>query len=233
MNFTRQLENEILDDLDPTTSCAQHARRDLQRINYLMGSVRHLTSALEQIDDVPQRILELGAGDGTLMLRLAKRFSRHWRNIHLTLLDRQNLMSEHTHQAFINLGWTVETLPINVIEWSLRNVSHQWDIAIANLFIHHLDDPSITLLFAALTQRVDHFIACEPRRNYGSLLASRLVGVIGANTVTRKDAVLSVQSGFSGHELSSLWPQPSTQWNLKEHSSGLFSHRFIASRKVG
>lgn len=231
MYLARQIEKETLDDLDRFDPNAQRSRRDLQRINYIIGSARHIASALGSIDHPARRIIELGAGDGTLMLRLAKHLSKRWLQVHLTLLDRQNLISQSTHQAFVDLGWTLEILPIDIVEWTVHHAHQKWDVAIANLFIHHLDAPSIAALFATLEKRVDNLIVCEPRRDYRSLLASRLVRLVGANAVTRQDAVLSVKAGFRDQELSCLWPKSSTHWHLSEHPSGLFSHRFIASRR--
>jgi hypothetical protein len=73
------------------------------------------------------------------------------------------------------------------------------------------------------------FIACEPRRSAPALAASRLVGLIGCNGVTRHDAVASVRAGFTGSELSALWPA-GPGWKLHEGAAGLFSHRFMARR---
>jgi hypothetical protein len=62
------------------------------------------------------------------------------------------------------------------------------------------------------------------------LLASRLVGLVGANAVTRADAVLSVRAGFRGKELSALWPASGAEWLLEESAAGPFCHRFVAIR---
>jgi hypothetical protein len=40
--------------------------------------------------------------------------------------------------------------------------------------------------------------------------------------------VLSVRAGFSGRELSALWPKG--DWLLEERHAGLFSHLFTARR---
>ncbi|HEU4708590.1 MAG TPA: hypothetical protein VFS17_04690, partial [Methylophilaceae bacterium] len=74
------------------------------------------------------------------------------------------------------------------------------------------------------------FVACEPRRSWFALGGSRLVGLLGANDVTREDAVLSVKAGFRERELSSLWPHAGHSWELHECAAGLFSHCFIATR---
>ena len=55
--------------------------------------------------------------------------------------------------------------------------------------------------------------------------AAKLVGLIGCNSVTRHDAVVSVRAGFTNRELSDLWPTQGA-WLLQEQRAGLFSHLF-------
>jgi hypothetical protein len=38
-----------------------------------------------------------------------------------------------------------------------------------------------------------------------------------------------VEAGFCGHEISALWPSPSS-WNFQERYVGLFTHFFSAER---
>lgn len=232
ISFPRRLSVETLDHLPENDPRAIGSRRDLQRINRIMGAVPIFLDALERHAGPPRRIIELGAGDGTLMLRLAQRLAPLWQDVHLTLLDRQNLISPATHYAFNQLGWTVESLNVDVNDWIRQPSGERWDIGFANLFIHHFDTHGIAMLFDVLAQRTDAFIACEPRRAALPLLASRLVGLIGANTVTREDAVLSVEAGFDGAELSALWPRQDTAWRLDERRARLFSHLFIAVRET-
>jgi hypothetical protein len=46
--------------------------------------------------------------------------------------------------------------------------------------------------------------------------------------VTRHDAVASVRAGFTGHELSRLWPDGN--WRLREELALPFTHVFSAGR---
>lgn len=232
-SFPRVLQEEMLDELPEDDPRAMRSRRDLQRINRIMGAVGIIAQALKRSQHAPKCIIELGTGDGSLMLGLAKRFAVDWPGVHVTLLDRLNLVSSATSGEFNRLGWTVEILQADVLEWAESPMTRQWDIGLANLFIHHFDSMQIQTLFAALGQRTDLFVACEPRRSRLPLFASKLVGLIGANAVTRKDAVLSVQAGFHGQELSTLWPSDTAEWSLEEGAARLFSHRFIARRKAG
>jgi hypothetical protein len=103
------------------------------------------------------------------------------------------------------------------------------DVVFANLFLHHFADDRIRELLAAVAERCGIFVSCEPRRSAWPLLASRCVGLLGCNAVTRHDAVASVRAGFAGNELSRLWPL-SKKWSLREDAAGSFSHRFVATR---
>jgi len=176
----------------------------------------------------PLSLVELGAGDGTLLLRLARRVSQSGLAARVTLLDRQNIVSPETQRAFAALNWSVETVANDVFAW-LERPFPTVDMMFANLFLHHFTDESLTALFRLAAARTNLFIACEPRRSPFALMASRLLHLVRCNVITRHDAVVSVRAGFVGRELSALWPGDN-QWQLSEQSAGWFSHCFIAKR---
>ncbi|MFC4932745.1 methyltransferase domain-containing protein [Massilia sp. GCM10023247] len=229
--FPRLLAAEILDELSEDDPRAVRSRQDLGRINYVMGTAGILVRALTAGAVVPGRMIEFGAGDGSLMLRLAQRLAPRWPGIHVVLLDRQHCIAPHTREAIARTGWTVQVRQEDVADWISGADGERFDIALANLFIHHFDEERIVHLFNALSARTDVFVACEPRRAPLPLLASRLVGLLGANEVTRSDAVASVRAGFQGEELSSLWPA-NPGWRMTEQRAGLFSHVFTACRRT-
>lgn len=230
MALQRTVNAETLDHLAENDPLAIASRRDLQRVNRVMGSRGILLKALQRLPALqpPKRILELGAGDGSLMLGIAKKLAKQWPNVQLTLLDRQNLVSDQTIGAFQQLGWPVEVLQVDVLEWVSQPVDKQWDVVLTNLFIHHFQGSELSSLLAGIAARTPLFIACEPRRAWLPLIGSHLIGFIGANAVTREDAVLSVHAGFRDQELSGLWPQQ--HWQVSEYSAGLFSHCLLAQR---
>ena len=63
----RVLETEWLDSLPASDPRAEQARRDLRRVNTLMGNARHIAAALRPHWREGMRIADLGAGDGSLM----------------------------------------------------------------------------------------------------------------------------------------------------------------------
>lgn len=240
----RQVEPEWLDTLAADDPRAARSRDDLRRINRLMGTQTLLTRSLETllegsgIDGSGQaRLVELGAGDGTLALRLARRLSRRWPKATLRLLDLQPTVSDATLVGFRALGWQVEVIRADVFDWLAQprafaghaDESKAKPIIFANLFIHHFEGPRLKTLLTGIADRAQGFSCLEPRRSLAALLGSRLLGAIGCNDVTRHDAVTSVRAGFRARELSGGWPR-SNRWDVQEGAAGLFSHRFQASR---
>lgn len=230
---------EILDGLEAGDPRAVRSRRDLQRLNRVMGSEGILLRLLGPVVDRkpvtwPVRVLELGAGDGSLMLRLARRLAEPWPGVDLTLLDRQGLVDEATGAAFARFGWQARTAIVDVLEWARTPLSPQlpprWHLILTNLFLHHFDDGPLRELLSAVAVRCDAFIACEPRRGAIALAGSHMLGVLGVNDVTRNDGVLSVRAGFRKAELSRLWPNHLGRWQLEERAAGFFSHAFRAVR---
>ena len=230
----RVVAPETLDGLSEADPAAQRSRRDLQRVHRAMGTRRILAKALRgwlapNAEGRPLRVLELGAGDGTLMLGVARALATDASPVELTLLDRQDLVAPGTRRAYAALGWRVVPRVVDVVDWVANGADERWDVIVANLFLHHFEGEALSALLAACGARCDRFFACEPRRARLALGASHLVGFIGANAVTREDAVLSVHAGFRDAELSALWPQASA-WRLEEHPAALFSHCFRATR---
>ena len=230
--MARCVEPETLDNLREDDPRAIRSRRDLQRINKVMGSVAILDSLLSRsLKRPPSQIAELGAGDGSLLLRLADRRAREWRKVTLCLVDRQDLVADSTRAAFAELGWILRTATMDVFAWLELKDHPRYDVIIANLFVHHFSAPALSRLFQAIARMTDGFVACEPRRTRTALLGSHLVGFTGANDVTRRDAVLSVRAGFRDRELTTYWPDHG-EWHLSETRAGLFSHVFAATRRA-
>jgi hypothetical protein len=217
----RVLEPEWLDELPPEDQRALRSRGDLARINALMGNARLIAHALQPLP-ANARVADLGAGDGRLMLRVARVLGRP--GIELTLVDRVPAPLP----SFEEFQWNARAA-IHEVQDFLKRPGERFDAMVANLFLHHFDDAELRELLALAAERCTLFIACEPRRSAFALQASRLLWLLGCNDVTRHDAVISVRAGFRGDELSRLWPR-GTQWRLSERAAWPFSHLFVARR---
>ena len=66
-------------------------------MNRLMRHEVLLRGALvSHVKTSPGHIVELGAGDGTIMLKLAEQMYREWPDVRVTLVDRQRVVARKT-----------------------------------------------------------------------------------------------------------------------------------------
>jgi hypothetical protein len=229
----RVIERELLDDLPPDDPRAIHARGDLRKVNAWMGHAGIMAGILSNAFEhrPPRSIVELGAGDGTFLLRLARRLGPAWKPSRVVLVDQQRLIDARTTAGFEALGWKVRAVPIDVFDW-MEAEGESTELILANLFLHHFTDDDLRRLFARVAQQTEFFLACEPKRSPLALRATSLLWLIGCNDLTRHDARLSVRAGFSDSELSRVWPADSG-WQLQEREAGWVTHCFAAGAGAG
>lgn len=237
----RVVQPELLDALATDDPRAIHSRRDLRRLNACMGNAAIAARALRNIflTSPPRHIVDIGAGDGVFLLNVARalspsgergqRFTSRREPGSALLVDQQSLLGVETQKDFARFNWTARAWQGDVFEF-FENGAPAVDVVIANLFLHHFLPESLSTLFQAVRRKTQVLVAIEPRRSRPALLFSRLVGLIGCNSVTRHDAVASVRAGFTGRELSALWPDRDG-WRVTEQPAGPFSHLFVACRK--
>jgi len=231
MYAERRLEPEILDFLPAEDPRAMGARRDLRVINAIMLQSRTMARLLRWCsgENAPRLIVELGGGDGSSVVSLAKRLARHWPGVTVISVDRESIVSAETCEAVRREGWQLQPVKGDVFEFFADSRVASADAVIANLFLHHLSAEQLHCLFTAAERLTRAFAICEPRRGPAALLSSKLVWAIGCNAVTRHDAVASVRAGFRDYELSAYFPA-SLQWELLECAAFPFSHCFAARR---
>jgi hypothetical protein len=240
MTLPRVVTDEMLDQLPAQEPAARRARRDLARVHRVMGTRAIISLGWQallpaQAAGAPLRILELGAGDGTLLLGAARSLAARWPRVQLSLMDRQDIVAPATLAGFADVGWSAQVHVADVLAWAARPHDatrglpvQRWDLISTTLFLHQFERQELRLLLAAVASRSDRFFACEPSRSWLALAGSHLVGALGANALMRKDAVLSARAGFRAQELSAQWPRAGRRWSLQESAAGLFSHRFSA-----
>jgi hypothetical protein len=223
----RQVQPELLDELPPDDRHAVRSRHDLRRVNGWMNHARIIARLLQTAcSKTPHRIVDLGGGDGTLMLEVARRLPSS--QVALTIVDRQNLLDPGTASEFAILGWNAAVLETDVLDWAIDS-STTADLIVANLFLHHFKTEPLRVLLQNLANRTPFFIACEPRRFSFGVFVKALLWLIRCNAITRHDGEISVRAGFRGRELSTLWPRRDG-WLIEEKEVGMFSHCFVARR---
>jgi len=235
--FPRRVEPEWLDELPADDPRAQHARYDLRKLNVIMGHASGMAARFRQhwpsgvvgsAARNPPRIVELGSGDGALMLRIAEKMALSLGPADIHLIDRQGVTSASTIDQLNVRGWHAKSVKADVFDW-LSDSANYADIIFCNLFLHHFEPDALSRMLFLIRQRTRTFIAFEPRRTRFASASCRFLRVIGCNDVTRHDALISVAAGFGGREISGLWPSENG-WRVEEQASHLFSHVFLATK---
>src|ERR1043166_1676995 len=147
-SMKRCVEPELLDQMAASDPRAGRARQDLRRVNRLMQNAGILGDALDRAG-VPRGariVAEIGAGDGSMMLRLARRWAGD-RQPRLVLVDRALMVSQQTRSDFAAAGWRLHTVEADVFDWLAQPDSSRCDVMVANLFLHHFErEPLVALL---------------------------------------------------------------------------------------
>jgi 2-polyprenyl-3-methyl-5-hydroxy-6-metoxy-1,4-benzoquinol methylase len=211
----RRVQPEILDTLPAHHPDAIRSRRDLRLINFLMGNPRWLRRQLRTHLRPGDRILELGAGDGTF----AKSLLRHGlaKPGQVLALDLQPAPLDWPDRA----TWLQQDLFAKPLPDA--------EIVIANLFLHHFEAPQLATLGSRLPIRTRVLLVSEPERHRLHVWAGQLLHLlVRLNRVTRHDMRLSIEAGFQGSELiEALHLQT---WQTRQTHSLFGAHRVIAQR---
>jgi Methyltransferase domain len=229
----RVVEPELLDELPPRDEPALRSRRDIRRLNGLMGHARIAACLTQETlrGCGSRRIVELGAGDGHFLLSVAERMRKAGPAVEVTLVDRLDVLDSGLRQQFDGLGWRIQSETIDAMDWLRAAAPDSAEVVMSNLFLHQFQADALAemLRLAARVARV--MIALEPRRGWLPRFCGRFMWLAGCGPVTRNDGRLSIRAGFAGRELSALWPDR-TNWELTEGRAGLFTHLFVARRKI-
>ena len=207
----RTVQPELLDQLPHDDPGAVGSRRDLRRINALMGNHRWLCK--EATSEADKTVVELGAGDGTLSKRMARAGAV------VKALDLAPAPSELPAEIEWQRGDFFETL---------QNV--EGETLIACLILHHFESPQLKRLGELIeNSSITRLLAAEPHRSGSSLFLARLLFPF-INPVTRHDITISVRAGFRRGELAAALDLDSRIWTVEETTSLLGGYRFQATR---
>ena len=215
--LTRRVEPELLETYPADHPDAVRGRADLRLINAVMGNHRWIVRTLRRVCQPDWRITEIGAGDGTLSLRLAR--AGVCPVSHLHAFDLAPRPANWPTAA----DWTQGDL--------LRHPLPDSEVLVANLFLHHLQDDTLRDLGARLPSTARVFIAVEPSRRRWHTYSGRLLcSVARLHTITRHDMQVSLRAGFRAGELPARLGLDSSWRLVHQRETWLGGCRLLAVR---
>jgi hypothetical protein len=210
----RVVEPEIIDQLPPDHPDVKRSRVDLKIINFLMGNERWIARHIAPFPAaLAKGVVEIGAGEGTLLRRLAKQHA----GIPLTACD----LAPRPAGLPERIGWDRR----DVFE-SLAGV--KGGVLAANLFLHHFEDDELER-FRPLVERFDVICFNEPYRVEQTILDARfMLPFVGR--ATKHDMLVSIRAGFVPGELPERLGLDSAKWRVQEETTWRGGLRMLASR---
>ncbi|WP_411825519.1 class I SAM-dependent methyltransferase [Luteolibacter sp. AS25] len=180
----RKLTPELLDHLPHDDSGAISSRKDLRRINFFMGNEAWI---VRQIPVATKHVVEIGAGDGNLISKIAK------------------LHPDSVAEAY-DLAPKPRHLP-EAVRWIRGNIFEQeppsrGGVLIANLFLHHFTDSQLSDLVNWFP-KFDTLIFNEPLRSNTPLVLGKMAHPF-IHPITRHDMRVSIEAGFIAGELPQI-----------------------------
>lgn len=209
MTFQRDLQPERMDD--PTLPPQEHvaALVGLSRINRLTSVSRPIYRRLRwyaQATKRPLRILDVATGSGDLPIDWARRARAEGLAMEITAIDISEAALGFARQHAADAGVD--------IHFECRDCLHSrlpsgFDIVTCNLFIHHLDRPSIGRLLHAMRTVADHAVlVCDLERSRINLAAVWLAAhAVTRSPIVHEDAMLSVRAALTRGEFRELATQ--------------------------
>lgn len=189
----------------PETSASdlEEALQDIRWVNRFLGGTSALLWGLTRLWSrcpvTPLRVLDLGCGSADIPLAIVDWALPRNIDIRITAVDIHPVAVGHARRL-------CQTCPqITVMQGDALNLpfNHPFDITISSMFMHHLSDPEIPRLVAAMARMSEiGFVINDLERHPTAYHAIDWLGKLARKgRIFRHDAPLSVRRGFTRPEL--------------------------------
>ena len=215
MNTKRLVQPELLDGLAADSPAARASRRDLRRINRLLGSAGWFGAQVREHYRVGESLLEVGAGGGEL-----------GGVFHAIVPDLAGLDRAPRPQDWPRTALWFQTNALNFAGWT------SFPIIVGNLFFHHFEPEQLQQIGFQLGRHARVIIASEPlRRPRTATLFALVCALIRAHPVTRHDGRVSITAGFRDDELPRLLGLDPAAWSWSVSETWSGASRLVAERR--
>jgi 2-polyprenyl-3-methyl-5-hydroxy-6-metoxy-1,4-benzoquinol methylase len=177
--------SEIIDAPDMPAEVMRDVHRDLTRTHRLLGNTAAIISALRR-DPLPvRRVLDIGCGDGGLLLEIRRRLGAEVFGI--------DVRPPSLHLT------AVPIVQANAVSEALPNA----DVAVAVCVAHHLSDPDCMDMIRNVGRYCRRFIILDLVRHRLPLTLFGMVGPL-LHPVNAHDGCRSIRRSYTPRELGEM-----------------------------
>jgi 2-polyprenyl-3-methyl-5-hydroxy-6-metoxy-1,4-benzoquinol methylase len=181
--------NEIIDAPDMPAEVMRDVHRDLTRTHRWLGNTAAIISALRR-DPLPvRRVLDIGCGDGGLLLQIRRKLNAEVFGVDL------RPPSQGLH--------TVPIVQANAVSEALPSA----DVAVAVCVAHHLSDPDCMQMIRNVGRYCRRFIILDLVRHRLPLALFRLAVGPLIHPVNAHDGCRSIRRSYTPRELEAMVSQ--------------------------
>jgi len=199
----RTTTQELLDDDLGTPEEIRLSLDDLWRINRRLGgvssSLRMLEHFFSRTGNHPVRILDVGAGDSRLAIRLRTELSQRGIRAEFFVLDRRLTHLKSGRPAAASL------LPVVADVFGLPFPERTFNVVMCNLFFHHFSgDKARELLRRMAEVASEAVLVNDLERHFLPYLFIKIATPFARSRLTRHDGPASVRQAYTRDELALL-----------------------------
>ncbi len=227
-NFSmRSVEPELMDGVDYTPEELVASLSDIRLVNRFLGGrrtlLRHLLPMIEQLGRKRVRLLDLGTGSGDLPVAIVEWARKRKIEIDFVVIDLNRRVAREAHLL------SAEHPEISTVQADARRPPfppRSFDFVLASLFLHHFETPEAARLIASFADiaRVAVVINDLRRHPIAYYSIKALTWMFRASRMVRYDAALSVQRGFTDHDVDEISRLAGMPLQVFRH----FPYRFLA-----
>lgn len=205
----RNRQSEWMDAPGLDVQMHRQALAGLRRINWLTNSVQHLWQALEAHSQAnrsggPLRVLDVAAGGGDVLIRLANRAARSKRKIQFFGCDiSETAVFAAQEVARQSHAQAIEFFAHDAVG---QDFPAKYDVVMCSLFLHHLAETDAVALLRRMAASAERAVLVDDllRTQLGYVLAWTGCRLLTRSPVVHNDGPLSVRGAFTWDEAREL-----------------------------